>query len=94
LYVLLPAFQDPEDIHERSKKAMPVPMAKVILYNDDVNSFQDVVSFMKRTHIIVVDRIQTAYLEQITLCSFEKAENLAKRTHMNGAVVAFSGMYE
>ncbi|MBU2492556.1 MAG: ATP-dependent Clp protease adaptor ClpS [Bacteroidetes bacterium] len=60
------------DIEEETSIGLPF---KVILYNDDWHSFEEVIN----------------QLVKAVKCSFEKARNLAFEVHVKGRAMVFSG---
>jgi ATP-dependent Clp protease adaptor protein ClpS len=65
----------PLEIPEQEQDVLIQEPAKVILFNDDVHTFDEVI----------------AQLIKATLCSSQKAESLAWEVHNNGRAVVFDG---
>jgi ATP-dependent Clp protease adaptor protein ClpS len=66
---------NPLEQQEQSEEVLPQEPAKVILFNDEVHSFDEVIG----------------QLMKATRCSQSKAEALAWEVHTNGKAVVYSG---
>lgn len=66
-----------EDIEEEEEEHLDEPW-KVILYNDDIHSFEEVI------HQLI----------KATGCSTQDAERIAWQAHMSGKAVAFEGTFD
>lgn len=65
------------DVEEETEERLDEPW-KVILYNDDIHTFEEVI----------------LQLLKATGCTTQEAERIAWQAHMNGKAVAYEGTFD